>query len=190
MTNMNDRQRKLMAPKVLEQQGGYFCNICKKSPEELIMCGTLPKLYVDCIPNTGNHSNPEKLQFLGVSCNTTKNHPTHEEPLNQRDTDPIFNASRKNMARARQYVLGRMLDPKDGQLEYHQILDDMAEFLNNSQQANKNYLGKLTSKKHGIYKWELGQGGNTYLRFKKELDIDQMMNDFTILSKYLQDNPT
>lgn len=173
MTNMNDKQRKIMTPLVLALYGVYQCNSCKRNPEQLINDGILPKLYLDCIANDGDHSDPEKLQFLCVSCNTKKNHPRHEEPVDQRSTDPIFNASKKNMERSRQYIMGRMNDPEDVPLEYHQLLDDMAEFLNNSQQANRNYLGKLTSKKHGFYKWELGQNGNTYLRFKKESDIDK-----------------
>ena len=173
MSNMNDRQRKTLTPLILIHQGGYFCGGCKKEPEELIQIGVLPKLYIDHIDNDNSNNKLENLQFLCVSCNTKKNHPRADQPKTSTNVDPVFTTSKLNMSRAREYVMGLMIDPKGSRPEYQELIDDMAEFLDNSQQACKSYLAKMTSKKHGLYEWRVGQHGSSYLHFKDDEELDR-----------------
>lgn len=168
---MNDRQRKLLLPIVLQKQGNYFCVGCERTPEQLIGDGISPQLYIDHIDNDNANNKPENLQFLCVSCNTKKNHPTKES--NDRKAPIEFTASKRNMKRARQYVYGIMIDSSKPRPEHDQLIDDMAEFLDCSQQAVKNYLAKMTSPTHGLYEWREGQGGKVFLHVKPDKELDK-----------------
>ena len=171
MTSLNDRQRKELTPQVLVKQGSYFCVNCTKTPEDLIKIGVLPRLYIDHIDNDNDNDSIENLQFLCVSCNTKKNHPKND-PIDERKTDPVFVTSKQNMARAREYIMGIMIDPDEKRPEYHTLIDDMAEFIDCSQQAVKNYLAKMASK-HGLFEWRIGQFGKSYLHFKDDYDLNK-----------------
>ena len=173
MTNLNDRQRKQLMPMIMAKQGGYYCVQCQSTPEDLIIKGILPKLYIDHIDNNNDNNKENNLQFLCVSCNTKKNHPS--KILDEAQTDPVFVASQRNTARARQYVIGRMLEPGIHSIERDELIDDMAEFLNNSQQANKNYLAKMTSKRHGLFNWQNGKNGLVYLVWKDDKSLNDAM---------------
>jgi len=170
MTNLNDRQRKQLTPQILKKQGNYFCVDCNRTPDQLIRDGISPLLYIDHIDNDNNNNSIENLQFLCVSCNTKKNHPANEPTDKKAPVE--FITSRKNKKRARKYVYGIMIEPNNPRPEYHQLIDDLAEFLDCSQQAVKNYLAAMTSKKHGLYEWQEGQDGHTFLHFKDDADLD------------------
>lgn len=83
MSNMNARLREI-AYCYLIPKDGKKCKRCKKTLQELeeeayldeIMTGRerkLPLLVVDCMDNSGDHSDLNNLQFLCWSCNRKKN---------------------------------------------------------------------------------------------------------------------
>lgn len=162
-------------PIVLEKQGGYYCLLCGKRPEDLINHGISPKLYIDHIDNDNDHNEKENLQFLCVSCNTKKNHPANNEY--DRRTPIEYKVSKKNNKRARQYVYGRMVEPNSPRPEKEDLINDMAEFFDCSQESIKNYLAKMTSKRHGLYEWKEGNDGREYLHFKNDAEKEKASLD-------------
>lgn len=171
MSNMSLELRKKLMPIVLEKQGDYYCLHCNKKPADLILCGVSPKLYIDHIDNNNDNNSKENLQFLCVSCNTKKNHPANEE--SDRRAPIEYKTSKRNNKRAREYVYGRMIEPNSTRPEKYDLIDDMAEFFDCSQESIKNYLRKMTSKRHGLYEWRVGQDGNEYLHFKNDKDREK-----------------
>ncbi|MEO9276703.1 MAG: HNH endonuclease signature motif containing protein [Nitrososphaera sp.] len=163
---MNKKQHDYWYPLIVKKQYGEYCVRCKKDRFILGMLGYDNKLCIDHIDNNNSHNEISNLQFLCKSCNTKKDHPANE-PF-RRDVPIEFEVGRKNMAKTRNYVFGLLIDPsQNGAIYIPDLVDDLAEYLDCSQQAVRNYLRRMCSKTHGSYTTE-ERNGERYLIWKGE----------------------
>ncbi len=158
---LNKKQHDKIYPELVNIQDGEYCNWCGLTKGQLIQTGkSEPVLLIDHKDNNQANNSWTNLQLLCRSCNRLKN---REDPP-RRNPTPEMEKGIINMKQTRRYIVGRMLEPEGlRKLEYYSLVDDIAEYLDCSQQSIKNYLAKLTSKEHGNYEWEEANDGKTYL---------------------------
>lgn len=174
MTNMNQRLHDTLFPLLIKEYGKK-CNTCKR----WYKTADPKKLFIDHKDNNNNNNDFSNFQLLCRSCNTIKNHPRTTEPT-IRNAPPEFIAGKKNFKLARKYVQGLMEDPDNhNALKYDDLIIDIAAFVDCSQQSIKNYLQKMTSKRHGLYTTEERADG-IYLVPKNDEELDEVMK----LEKY------
>ena len=160
---LNKKQHDSIYPELVSNQDGEYCNWCGLTKEQLIQSRKSdPVLLIDHKDNNSSNNAWTNLQLLCRSCNRLKNR--YDPP--RRNPTPEMEKGIRNMKLARRYVVGKMLEIEGGsfkKLEFYTLVDDIAEYLDCSQQSVKNYLAKMTSKEHGAYEWEDGKDGHTYL---------------------------
>ena len=164
MANINKDKRDQLYPIIVIKQFGEYCVRCKRDPFILDQLGRSSLLVIDHINNDNTDNRLENLQFLCVSCNTKKNNPVHEPT--KRDMPGEYDISKANEGKFRAYVFGRVL--LETAIERKGLIADGAEFVGCSPQAIKNYLFKMTSPSHGIYKYDKRNNGFWYLELKPE----------------------
>lgn len=172
---MNKRIRDLVYPK-LANTFGESCRNCNKDKFALKVLGFKPELFIDHIDNNnGNHS-IFNLQLLCRSCNTKKNwsRDNNIEP-NTRNAPLELQLSRSNKKKVFNYIMGEM-DKRENndRLLYEDLLDDLTCFIGNSQQANKNYIKAMCSKKHGLFTLE-DMNGDLYLVPKNDNELGDVI---------------
>ena len=178
MSNMNKKTRDILYPRIVEKQKGAYCMDCKRDPFILLSLAQDPKLCIDHIDNNNNNNSINNLQLLCKSCNTKKNHP-RIEPFERKPT-PEYHASKRNLIKARKYIAGLMFDSSNNNaLNIEELVNDLAEYLDCSQQAVKNYIAKFCSKKHGLYTTE-NRNGEDYLVFKNDSEMEIVMKEFRL----------
>lgn len=165
MTRQNKRQRDESYWKVVEKQKGEFCNHCEKTRAKLFEEGKVPILYVDCIPNDGDHKDINKLQLLCPSCNTKKNHPSNIEPFERSATPEMIRGTRYEKD-FRRWVAGYYQTAKQIGLTYTFLVNSGAEKVNCSTETIKRYLNKMASDE-GMYEWDDRFGSEPLLILKE-----------------------
>jgi len=176
MANMSKKTRDLLFPIIVKKQNGEFCAICKRDSFMMIYSGQDDVFMIDHIDNNNNNNSITNIQILCRSCNTKKNNP-NTEPFERKPTIE-YRVSKKNLFRARKYIAGRINDPvNNSALPIEELVNDLAEFLDCSQQAIKNYLAKFCSKQHGIYTVE-NRNGDDYLVYKNDEEMAIVMQEF------------
>jgi hypothetical protein len=154
---------------------GEQCTDCGAGLFELEALGRKPILFIDHIDNNNGNNSLSNLQFLCRGCNTKKNW-TRDNNLDPttRNAPLELQLSKTNKKKARKYIAGRM-DSENYALVYEDLIDDLTEYLDNSQQANKNYIKAFCSKKHGLYTLE-DRNGTIYLVPKNDDELDIVIN--------------
>lgn len=154
MSNMNKKDHDFLYPLVKEQQGGEFCVNCDRDKKQLMNDGHKPEFCIDVYDNSNNHSrkNLRSMQLLCHSCNTKKNHPTLEEPLERKPT-PEMIKGRLDEHNFRRWVLGHYMTNENIGLTFDYLINSGSETVGNSPESCKRYLGKMTSEV-GMYTWE------------------------------------
>lgn len=176
MSNMNKRIRDMVYPVLVLKQGEQ-CTHCKV---DLWMLGELGKqqiLVIDHVDNNNSNNAINNLQLLCRSCNTKKNWTRNQTEPTTRNIPLELSRSITNKKKARKYIYGRM-DTENYALNYIDLIDDLTEYLGNSQQANKNYVAGLCSKKHGLFTLE-DRNGTIFLVPKNESEMDVVVTEFT-----------
>lgn len=175
MGNMNKRTRDLVYP-LLKSRLGEQCMICRKDLFALKELGFAAELCIDHIDNNNGNNSLSNLQFLCKSCNTKKNwsRDNNIEP-NLRNVPLEIHLHRTNSKKAFNYVIGEMEKPEvNNRLLVTDLLDDLAGHFGNSQQANKNYLKAMCSKKHGLFTFE-DMNGDLYLVPKTDEELKDVL---------------
>ena len=176
MSNMNQRVRAKVYP-ILVSRMGEACTDCGVGLFELKELGKQPILVIDHIDNNNSNNSLMNLRLLCRACNTKKNWSRNDnlEP-STRNVPLELALSRINKKKARKYIHGR-LNSENYALVYDDLLDDLTEFLGNSQQANKNYIASMCSKKHGLLTLE-DRNGIIHLVPKSNEELDSIITDF------------
>lgn len=174
MANMNKRIRDIVYPMLIEKQGEQ-CVECGVQIWMLEEMGKQAILFIDHIDNNNGNNSIRNLQLLCRSCNTKKNwtRENNIEPTT-RNAPLELQLSKKNKKKAKKYIYGRM-DAENYALNYEDLIDDLTEFLGNSQQANKNYIKSFCSKKHGLFTLE-DRNGEIYLVPKSDEELKDVIN--------------
>ena len=175
MSNMNKRVRDKVYP-ILVSRLGENCVHCGIGMFELKELGKQMILVIDHIDNNNSNNAMNNLQLLCRGCNTKKNWSRNQPEPNTRNVPLELSRSIANKTKARKYIAGRM-DSENYALLYDDLLDDLSEYLSNSQQANKNYIRQFCSKKHGLYTLE-DRNGEIYLVPKNDEELDNIIKSF------------
>jgi hypothetical protein len=171
MANMNKRIHDIVYPK-LADTFGETCRGCNKDKFALVVLGMKPELMIDHIDNNNGNNSLHNLQLLCRSCNTKKNWSRNNniEP-NLRNAPLELQISKTNKTKVFNYIIGELEKPENNnRLYYDELLDDLSCFLGNSQQANKNYLKAMCSKRHGLFTLE-DMNGDLYLVPKNDDEL-------------------
>ena len=172
---MNKRTHDLVYP-LLAQRLGESCMICRKDLFALKELGFKSELCIDHIDNNNGNNSLNNLQFLCKSCNTKKNwaRDNYIEP-NLRSVPLEIAISRTMKKNVFNYVVGEMEKPEvNNRLLVVDLLDDLSSKYDNSQQANKNYLKAMCSKKHGLFTFE-DMNGDLYLVPKNDEELKNVI---------------
>ena len=175
MSNMNQRVRNKVYPMLVSRMGEQ-CTDCGIGLFELRELGKQPILVIDHIDNNNSNNSLMNLKLLCRACNTKKNWSRSDniEP-STRNVPLELALSRINKKKARKYIHGR-LNSENYALVYDDLIDDLTEFLDNSQQANKNYVASMCSKKHGLLTLE-DRNGIIHLVPKSDEELDSIIAD-------------
>ncbi len=170
---MNKRLRDKLYPVLIERMGEncVYCGV------DLFILGELgkePKLCIDHIDNNNANNSLKNLQLLCRACNTAKNWARNMPEPNERNAPPELKRSIINKKKVKKYVWGR-LESENFSLKLDDLIDDLTEFIGNSQQANKNYIASMCSKRHGLLTTE-DRNGETYLVPKNDEELDHIIN--------------
>jgi len=169
---MNRRQREKMF-ELLEDRDGMRCRICGRF-------GNSSTLVVDCIDNSGDHSDPENLQLLCKSHNTKKNPRGlgRFNPLKPSLSLEKIEPKRVSSAEMQKNIeaepafrewLYRMIQRNGGRISISSdLIDSAAEYCHCSQQTIRRYLSKTTSSSGWALLEEVEGGSIIRFRSAKE----------------------
>ncbi len=147
---------------------GEFCRGCGQAVT--MKRGTdLPQGIIDCIDNSGDHTNLNNLQLLCKACNMIKN-PRRDAPST---TMQMSFSQKKNMLiepQFRAYVIRKVAD-SGGSYSVDAVTKGGAEKYGFSIKTAGDYLAKLTSEEGPMYEEE----GIIY--WKDNQDIDKWVKD-------------
>lgn len=173
MFRLSKRQRD-KTYKILAERDGDQCRICG-------VPGTVKQLVVDCVDNSGDHSDPENLQLLCSSDNTRKN-PRGLGRFNPRrpKTTEDFELKRVGTIEMQRNLEAepRFRHWLHEQVKLHEeillseAINAGAEFAGCSQQTVKRYIDKAASSV-GPFMLEKNGDGNAALRFKRGARTDR-----------------
>lgn len=175
MANMNQRMRSKLYPILIHKMGEQCVN-CGIGLFELKELGKQEILIIDHIDNNNANNAINNLQLLCRGCNTKKNWSRNSPEPTTRDVPIELERSITNKKKAKKYIWGRM-QSENWALKLDELLDDLSEYLGNSQQANKNYIKAFTSKKHGMFTIE-ERNGELYLVPKNDEELDTVIESF------------
>jgi len=166
---LNKRQHDYWFPQIVAKQGGKYCARCGLTQSQLEAKGFSPQL---CIHHSKDVNQIEFMLLYCVSCNLLADHPRNKID-SDRQPSPEMLKARKLRKRISRYCIQRVND----QADRDELIDDIANYFDSSQETIKRHLRSLTSKKHGIFEWKEGNEGQEYLRFKNDADMSKVAKD-------------
>lgn len=167
--HLNKREREILYPKIVEHQGGSFCNNCGATRRSLEANKRDSKLIVDRKNNQQGYwiqdqrtgakiPRIKNLQLVCKGCNKRKE---YEKPLiTERPMTPEMVVNNSKEPFFRKYIHG-IIDIK-GKIEWEDAVDGGAEFIGISVETAKRYLRKMVSSK-GDYELGWGQNGGHFI---------------------------
>lgn len=176
---MNKRIRDMVYP-VLVNRMGEQCVKCGVNKWMLEQLGKQPMLVIDHIDNNNSNNAINNMQLLCRSCNTSKNWTREKSEPDTRNVPLELRLSLSYKKKAKKYIYGR-LDSENYALNYKDLVNDLSEFMGNSQQANRTYLDAFCSKKHGMFTTE-DRNGEIFLVPKNDDELTNVVKEFTIES--------
>ena len=168
--HLNKRENKIVYPLLKEQQKGEYCNVCKRTKDDLKNDKQSSKLVIDRKDNTkgyfiqdsttgGTTPRLNNLQLACYSCNNKKDQ--NKPKVEDRKMTPEMVVNRRAEPFFRKWVRG--IIESEGKIEYDDAVSSGAEFIGIHVETTKNYLKKMLSSRYGDYEIGWGKGGGTYI---------------------------
>jgi len=172
LANMSKRIREKVYPLLVSRMGENCIN-CGSGLFELKELGKQEILLIDHIDNNNSNNTLKNLQLLCRACNTKKNWNRETPEPNTRNIPLELRLAIQNKKSVSKYIYGR-LNAENFALDYIELLDDLSAFIGNSQQANKNYIKTLCSRRHGMLTLE-DRNGVIFLVPKNDEELDNVI---------------